>query len=117
MRVLATADDDGKLCVMLAYASKHFDTPLPSVSEKIQLNGIAGKKKVTLWLIDDAHINPYKLALRNGWGIDEYTEEQLKALREEGMLKPYSVQTVDFDTQNTLDIAFDDNALVLIEVE
>jgi hypothetical protein len=102
---------------MLAYASKHFDTPLPSVSEQIKLSGVSGKKKVTLWLIDETHINPCKLALRNGWGIDEYTEEQLKALREEGMLKPYSIQTVDFDQQDTLDIAFDDNALVLIEIE
>lgn len=117
MRALATADDNGKLCVMLAYASKHFDTPLPSVSEQIKLEGISGKKKVTVWLIDETHINPYKLALRNGWGADEYTEEQLKVLREEGMLKPYSIQTVDFDRQDTLDLAFDDNALVLIEVE
>jgi len=117
MRALATADDDGKLCVMLAYASAHFDTPLPSVSEQIKLSGVAGKKKVTVWLIDDTHVNPYKLALRKGWGADDYTEEQLKVLREEGMLKPYSIQTVDFDQQDTLDVAFDDNALVLIEIE
>lgn len=114
---LATSDENGKLCVMLAYASAHFDTPLPSVSEQIKLSGVAGKKKVTVWLIDDTHVNPYKLALRKGWGADGYTEEQLKVLREEGMLKPYSIQTVDFDQQDTLDVAFDDNALVLIEIE
>ena len=117
LRALATSDDNGKLCVMLAYASKHFDTPLPSVSEQIKLSGVLGKKKVTVWRIDDRHVNPYKLALRNGWGVDDYTEEQLKALREEGILKPCAIQTFDFDQQNTLDVSFDDNALVLVEIE
>ena len=117
MRALATLDDDGKLSVMLAYASKHFDKALPSVSEQICLEGLSGKKKVTLWKIDDSHVNPYKLALRNGWGVDDYTEEQLKVLREEGILKPCAIQTFDFDQQNPLDVSFDDNAVVLIEIE
>lgn len=117
MAALATAGEDGKLCLMLAYASEHFDTPLPSVKEKIYLKGVSGTKKVTLWLIDETHINPYKLALRNGWGADDYTPEQLAVLREEGMLKPLSVQTVDFDTTDCLDVDFDDNALVVIEIE
>ncbi len=117
MSAVATTDESGKICLMLAYASKHFDTPMPSVKEKIQLQGVSGKKKVTVWLIDDTHINPYKLALRNGWGADEYTEEQLKVLREEGMLRAHSVEIVDFDTTDCLDVAFDDNALVLIEIE
>ena len=41
----------------------------------------------------------------------------LKVLREEGMLRAHSVETVDFDTTDSLDVAFDDNALVLIEIE
>lgn len=113
---LASSDDSDCVTLMLAYASENFNKALPPVNEEIKFKGLSGKREVTTWILDENNVNPYKMALRNGWGADNYTPEQLAALQKEGVLRPYSVQEVDFDKTDTLDVSFDNNALVLIRV-
>ena len=115
---IATKSDDGeKMTVAISYASPNFNEELPSLTKTLKVEGMGGKKKVTVWLIDETHTNPYKLALRNGWGDGLYTEEQLAVLREEGMMKPLAVYDWDFDKNDSIDLAFDNNALVVVEIE
>jgi beta-xylosidase len=115
MQVIATKGDG--VSVMIAYASENFNQNLPSLNEKVEFKGIEGKRKVTVWIIDETHTNPYKLALRNGWGDGEYTREQVAVLKEEGIMKPADVYEKDFSEDNTVEINFSNNALVLVEVE
>lgn len=114
---IATSDASDHITLMVAYASENFNKVLPPVDEEITLNGLSGKRTVTTWILDENNVNPYKMALRNGWGADDYTPEQLAALQEEGILRPYSVQEVDFDKTDKLDVSFDNNALVLIQID
>ena len=113
---LATRNGE-KTVIMLAYADECFERALPSLKEKIEISGITGKKKVTVHLIDEEHINPYKLALRLGYGDGEYTEEELSVLREEGQMKAYVCYEHNFDENASIDVECANNALMLIEIE
>ncbi len=115
MQIIATKGEG--VSVMIAYASENFNENLPPLNEKICFEGLEGKHKVTLWLIDETHTNPYRLALRNGWGDGEYTAEQIAVLKEEGIMKPSDIYEKDFSADNTVEINFSNNALVLVEVE
>ena len=117
LTALGTVSDDGETAVLaLAYAHETFSEPLPPRTETIVFRGFQGEKTVTVWLIDETHTNPYRLALRFGWGDGEYTEEQLAILREEGRLKPFSVRKQDFDREQEVSVTLGSNALCLIEV-
>lgn len=113
--VLSTANGTGKLSIMLAYAAEHFDCELPAVAEQLHLDGLVGKRHVTVWQIDESHTNPYKLSLREGMG-DHPTEEQLTRLRAEGELKPVADYDIDLDGSTPLSVSFESNALLLIEI-
>jgi hypothetical protein len=86
-------------------------------NERITIDGIFGKKNITVHRIDDTHTNPYRLALRKGFGVMDYSESQLKILREEGEMKPFEIYEKDFDKGRDIEVEFDNNALVLIEIE
>ncbi len=73
LTVLGTTTDGTATVVMLAYASRHFDTMLPSVRDTLTVTGVTGAKRVRVWCIDEKHTNPYKHACRMGWG-DPLTE-------------------------------------------
>ena len=47
-------------------------------------------KTVTIWCIDQTHTNPFRMWERAG--EPEMTEDFLKALHEEGTMKPLKVQ-------------------------
>ena len=115
MSVLATGNNDGKISVMLAYASQNFDIELPDVKETLSFEGIGGKHKVRVWCIDEKHTNPYALSLREDIG-ENPTLEQIERMREEGTLKPLYETTVDFDLDNRIAVEFTNNALVLVEI-
>lgn len=114
--VLASKDEN-KTVIALAYASENFDHKLPSLRERIEISGISGNKKVTVYRIDDEHTNPYKLALRRGFGDTDYTEEELSILREEGEMKVYDSYESDFSENPFIDVEASDNALLLIEID
>lgn len=113
---LATKDGE-KTVIMLAYADECFERELPSIKEKITLSKITGNRHVTVYRIDEHHTNPYKLALRLGYGDGEYTEEELSVLRDEGEMKAYESYTHDFDLSSDIYCELDSNALLIIEIE
>ncbi|MBQ9784205.1 MAG: hypothetical protein IJW29_01765 [Clostridia bacterium] len=113
--VLGTKTEDGGLAVMVAYAAQHFDKMLPSVSDTLTVEGVTGKKQVRVWCIDEEHTNPYKHALREGWG-DLFDEEQIRTLREVGTLKPVAEYALEADGTAEIPLAFTCNALVLVEI-
>lgn len=115
MSVLATGSDDGKISLMLAYASQNFNMELADVKENLKFEGVSGKHTVRIWCIDEKHTNPYALSLRENIGNDP-TPEQIERMREEGILKPISETVADFDVDNTVSVEFTNNALVLVEI-
>jgi len=115
LTVLPTADGKGQLSVMLAYASEHFDTELPSLSQSLTFDGLTGRHDVRIWRIDDNHTNPLRFAQANGIGHTP-SEEALVLLRKEGTIVPYAEFSRDFSGDNTVTVEMDNNALVLIEI-
>lgn len=88
--VLPTRDNDGNYAIILSYSSDTFEDELPTVNENLVFSEDISDRNVTLYRIDRNHTNPYRM-----WecmGQPEMTEDVLKALREEGNLKPVGVQ-------------------------
>lgn len=115
LTVLPTADNKGQLSVMLAYASEHFDTTLPSLSHALTFDGLHGLHTVRIWRIDDNHTNPLRFAEANGIGHTPSNEE-LILLRREGTIKPFAELNWDFSKNSTITVEMDNNALLLIEI-
>ena len=85
-----TKDDDGNYSVLLTYCSKNFKEDIPDITEEVTFADDIDGKSITVYCIDKEHTNPYRMWERAG--SPEMTEELLKALREEGKLKPVRVQ-------------------------
>ena len=85
-----TKSDNGNYAVMLTYCSKHFEENLPDVEELLTFEEDISDKTITVYCIDRHHNNPYRMWERAG--KPEMTEGMIKALREEGRLKPIRVQ-------------------------
>lgn len=88
--VLPTKHEDGKIAVLLSYSAAHFEEDLPDREEEVCFGEDISDKTVTVWCIDREHTNPYRMWERAA--KPDLTEEMLLALREEGNLKPVSVQ-------------------------
>lgn len=110
LKVLATATGE-KYAVLLTYASEHFDEELPVLEEKINLHGIGGEKRVTVYRIDADHLNPYGVYLKRGFTKD-LTPEQLELLKEEGNLKPAQQLT----TTGEITLTIPNNSFILLEI-
>ena len=115
LAVLPTKDENG-VSVLLAYASEHFDKVLPVLRDTVHIEGVTGAKHIRIWCIDERHINPYMLAVRNNWG-DTFTDEQIALLKEEGTLKVLEECDVSADGALDIPVTLYDNALCMIEVE
>jgi hypothetical protein len=85
--LLPTADKNGKYSIMLTYCSKYFKEDIPEKQETLVLPDEVKGKKVTVYCIDKETTNPYRLYQRNGYN-EEMSEEELKTLRNEGLIKP-----------------------------
>ena len=114
--LLATMDEGGRIAVMAAYASKNFDTPLEDKELALDFDSINGKRKVRIWIIDEAHTNPYALSLREGYGNNP-TKAQIEKMREEGIMKPVFEFENDFDENSQIKLSVTNNALSLVEIE
>ena len=88
--VLSTKDEADNYSVLLSYCSEHFDEDLPELVEEVVFADDVSDKTVTVYCIDKENNNPYRMWERAG--KPEMSEEMLKALREEGKLKPTSTQ-------------------------
>ena len=88
--VVSTKDEADNYSVLLTYCSKNFDEDLPAVTEEMVFADDISDKTVTVYCIDKNNNNPYRMWERAG--KPEMTEDMLKALRDEGRLKPANVQ-------------------------
>ncbi len=115
LRVLATGDENGRAALLFTRASKHFDEELGELRETVRVTGSHGRRKVTLWCIDETHTNPYRLWQKLGWG-SEMTGEQLDVLRAESVLKPLTSFEADGESFSfALDIR--GHGVMLAEIE
>ncbi|MBO4411412.1 MAG: hypothetical protein J5794_04425 [Lachnospiraceae bacterium] len=86
MTVYPTRTKEGRIAILVAYASEHFDETLPEAEVELDLSDFPGAYRAALWRIDEQHTNPYALALREGF-TEPYSAEEVKRLAEEGELK------------------------------
>ena len=88
--VIPTKDAQGNYAVLLSYSADHFEESFPTITETVTFEENITDQTVTVWCIDRTTTNPYRMWERAG--KPEMTEALLKALREEGNLKPVKIQ-------------------------
>ena len=111
--VIPTKTDTG-YAVLLGCASEHFLEDIPYREETVTFREDITGKQVTVWCIDKAHTNPYRLFEAMG-SPEEPTREQLAILREEGRLKPLQVYTAQGSALEPIPLT--PNSLWFIQVE
>lgn len=100
--------------LMLSYASEHFLEDVPTVTEVPEFAEDLTGKTVTVWCIDRQTTNPYRLFEKMG-SPEIPDTEQLKALRQEGSLKPVCIYTAEGKTLRPVTLT--PNCLYFITVE
>lgn len=110
--VIPTKVDDG-YAVMLSYASENFEG-VPQMDEELAFEEDITGKQVTVWCIDRDTTNPYRLFEKMG-SPEQPDTAQIKALREEGKLKPVAQYVAQSNALQP--IALTSNCLYLITVK
>ena len=111
--ILPTTDKNGKYSIMLTYCSKYFKEDIPEKQETLVLPDEVKGKKISVYCIDKETTNPYRLYQRNGYN-EEMSEEELKILRKEGLIKPIK----EFVAESTeINLKLSANCVYLIAAE
>lgn len=84
--VIPTKTEDG-YAVLVSYAGENFEENIPDIFEPLSFEEDIAGKEVTVWCIDKHTTNPYRLFEEMG-SPEAPDLQQIKALREEGQLKP-----------------------------
>ncbi len=113
--VLATRGN-GKIDVLLSRAPENFDREPKPEKVYVRLEGLAGRAKVRVYLIDRFHTNPYEKFIREGL-TEPLTETDKAVLREEGTLKCAEEFVLPADGPKEIGIETDGCALALAEIE
>jgi Glycosyl hydrolases family 39. len=116
LSALPTQRDDGSTAVLLSYASEYFDKSLSPLDEKIKISGIYGNKKIKIWRIDKNTVNPYTTYKEKNFP-DILEPEQIDLLKNEGIMKPIHICTINADGELFLDVSMSANGVMLIEIE
>lgn len=116
LEVLATADDNKNISVLLSYASEYFDCQLSDFHDQMEITGLDGDYELTLWCIDENHTNPYTRMHREGMQEQQLSQTQIETLRQEGDLKPLSRELIHAHGNVCVDLHFTNNACVLVEL-
>jgi len=112
---MPTKHKDGHYSVLLCYADDAFALDLPTQNFEVNLSGLKGKYQVTQYVIDRDTANAYSKFVELG-EPQNATEEQKKAIREAGTLKPESLGTVSKENP-CVALTMQNNAVVLLEIE
>ena len=96
--------------VLFTYAEDNFSEEIEDCEESICFEGDTTGKRMTVWVIDKTHTNPYALSLKMGITIPN--QEEIKLLREEGKLKPFYQGEA-----KALSLPLTANATYLVEIE
>jgi xylan 1,4-beta-xylosidase len=110
--VIPTKNDKGENAVLLCYCDKNLTDALPEIEETVKFEDDISDKTVTIYCIDKKHTNPYRLFETMG-SPENPTQEQLSLLRNEGELKPLSIQS----GKEEICIKLTPNSTYLIEVK
>lgn len=110
--VLPTKSDTGEYAVAIVYAKEDFSEDLPVLFEQVEFSQNIVGRHLTVWCIDGANTNPYRLWQR--MGEPKIEGEVIKALREEGKMKPHASFVA---TENSVNVRLTPNAVYLITVE
>jgi xylan 1,4-beta-xylosidase len=94
--VLPTKDEGDNYSVLLTYSSDFFDENIESYEEEVVFDGELVGKRAEIFVIDKTHTNPYRAAERMG-KLQDFTKEEILALREEGKLKAFKTVTLGSD--------------------
>ena len=97
--------------VLFTYAADNFSDGIEDGEERVCFEEDITGKKLTIWVIDKTHTNPY--ALYQKMGITNPNKEDLKLLREEGRMKPI----YEGEGKNEVFLSITANATYLITVE
>ena len=116
MTLLATQNDDGKYTLLFTYSSDNFDKKLPDVSEIVMLPDEHQKKKVTIYKIDENHLNPYRVYLEKGFDKD-LSEEQIQILKDSARLCPCEIFETGGKRRVEFEITMKSNSFLLCEIE
>jgi len=117
LEILATKDNSGKIAILLSYSSEFFDKPVPDLAETIHIQGVSGKRSVTVWCIDQTHTNPYTRMLRENMQEAALDEADIQLLREEGTLKPVAQYDIVADGVADIGVSLTNNAMILVELQ
>ncbi len=107
-----TRREDGSLSVLVSYSSEYFEENIPDVTETLCFDEEIKGKRVTVWCIDKTHTTPYRLYQK--MGLETPNEEELRALRAEGIMKPFSEFIA---TEEAITLPLTANATFLVTVE
>ncbi len=111
-----TATSDGEnYAVMIAYADEHYTEELKPLCETLSLP-LKGKYRITTWIIDRDHVNPYRMWQKEN--MPAHPDEcELERLRAEGKLRPFEICEFEADGELSLELSLGCNGLALIEAE
>ena len=112
LTVFPTRSNSGEYAVALAYAKEDFSGDAPTLFESVEFSEHIVGRRVTFWCIDRENTNPYRLWQR--MGEPKIEGEVIKALREEGKMKPHSNFIA---TESRVEVKLTANAVYLITVE
>lgn len=99
--------------VMLVWADENYDEALPPLAETLSLP-LTGRYRITTWIVDREHTNPYRLWEREGMP-ERPDEAQLARLRAEGVLRAADVREVDADGEARVVVNLGANGLAVVE--
>lgn len=99
--------------VLLAYASEHFEEDIPTITREMTFEEDITGRTVTVWCIDKATTNPYRLFEKLG-SPENPDKAQLQQLREEGRLKPVTQFTANTPS---IPLTLTPNCVYLLTVE
>ena len=111
--VLPTTDGEN-YSILLAYADGDYSEDLPALTETLTLP-LDGKYRVTTWIIDADHVNPYRMWQRENMP-DHPDEAQLEALRTEGILRPASETVIEASGTASIPVTLGCNGLAMVEI-
>ena len=100
--------------IMLTWADESYSEALPALHETLELP-LAGRYRVTTWIVDADHVNPYRMWQREGMP-ERPDAAQLARLREEGVLRAADVREIEADGAVSIPVSLGCNGLAVIEI-
>lgn len=113
LSVLPTVDDNGRVTILLGYASHNFDQQLPPLTLNISIPDMEGRHAGELYRIDETHANAMYTYEKLG-SPDKPTKEQMSEIRKSAI--PVA-EPIIFTDKKSFTITIENNSAILIYLE